>query len=82
MKTPSFFISFIFLPKVDFMSELFIEVVMVYSIAEKVEIIIHFFVNNECVNRTTALFNEQHKDRVSSTAKLCSVELVQKFRET
>lgn len=53
---------------------------MVYSIAERVEIIELFFKNNECGNRVADLFNQRHPEKHLS-GKIVR-ELVAKFRET
>lgn len=53
---------------------------MVYSLAERVEIISLFFANNENANRTAQLFNLQHQNR--QVHRKYILELVQKFRET
>jgi len=36
---------------------------MVYSIAERFEMIALFFGNNECANRTAELFNQEHGNK-------------------
>lgn len=53
---------------------------MVYSIAERVDIISLYFMNNKCANRTAQLFNEQHQDR--HVRRKYVLELVKKFQET
>ena len=53
---------------------------MVYSLAEKVEIIELYFKNNECGNRVAQIFNERHPDK-HLYGKIVR-ELVAKFRET
>ena len=53
---------------------------MVYSLAEKVEIIELYFKNNECGNRVAQIFNERYPDK-HLYGKIVR-ELVAKFRET
>lgn len=53
---------------------------MVYSTAERVEIIEIFFGNNQCANRTAEIFNERHEN--SNVHRKYVLELVAKFRET
>ena len=53
---------------------------MVYSIAERVEIIEFFFKNNECGNQVAELFNQRHADK-NVSGKIVR-EMVAKFRET
>lgn len=53
---------------------------MVYSTAERVEIIEIFFGNNQCSNRTAQIFNERHEN--SNVHRKYVLELVAKFRET
>lgn len=53
---------------------------MVYTIAERVEIITLFFSNGECGNATANTFNERHPDKF--VARKYVLELVQKFRQT
>ncbi|XP_066149124.1 uncharacterized protein [Euwallacea fornicatus] len=53
---------------------------MVYSVAEKVEIIELYFINNQCARVTATLFNERHADRYIHLGSI--LQLVAKFRET
>lgn len=53
---------------------------MVYSIAERVEIISLFFANNQCANRTAEFFNQRHLDKHVNRKYV--LELVSKFQET
>lgn len=53
---------------------------MVYSIAERVEMITLFFKNDECGNRAACLFNQEHPDKHVSRKYV--LDLVSKFRET
>lgn len=53
---------------------------MVYSLAERVEIVELYFKNNDCGNQVAQIFNERHPDKHLS-GKIVR-ELVAKFRET
>ncbi|CAG9768566.1 unnamed protein product [Ceutorhynchus assimilis] len=53
---------------------------MVYSIAERVEIIELYFINNQCARVTVTLFNERHAERNVHHGYV--LELVAKFRQT
>ncbi|KAL1487720.1 hypothetical protein ABEB36_000218 [Hypothenemus hampei] len=53
---------------------------MVYSLAEKVEIIFLYGKQNECARETARIFNELHPDHQTSHTYVS--QIVKKFRET
>jgi len=53
---------------------------MVYSIAERVEIVELYFINNQCARRTATVFNYQHVNKHVHHSYI--LELIAKFRQT
>lgn len=53
---------------------------MVYSLLEKVQIVLVYGAENQCTRRTSATFNDKHPDKI--TSHMYVLKLINKFTQT